>query len=72
MTKLKTITDQIDFAIAQKRVLVITIHQIVPSGAGEYDSNVAWFQSLVNYIVSKRSQGLLKTYTLPEAVARVG
>lgn len=71
-TKLKTITDQIDFAIAQKRVLVITIHQIVPSGAGEYDSNVAWFQSLVNYIVSKRSQGLLKTYTLPEAVARVG
>lgn len=70
-TKLKTITDQIDLAIAQKRTLVITIHKIVDSGAGDYDSNVAWFQSLVNYIVAKRAQGL-KTYTLPEAVARVG
>jgi peptidoglycan/xylan/chitin deacetylase (PgdA/CDA1 family) len=49
-TSLATIQQYIDQAKADKRWLVLEIHDVLPSGGDEYAVTTSYFQSLVNYV----------------------
>ncbi len=63
-TSLASIQQYIDQAKADKRWLVLEIHDVVPSGGDDYAVTNSFFQSLVNYVkqsgiqVSTLSQGM--------------
>jgi peptidoglycan/xylan/chitin deacetylase (PgdA/CDA1 family) len=54
----------IDQAFADKRWLILEIHDVLPSGGDEYAISTAFFQSVVDYIKQKG----IKTVTLQEGL----
>ncbi len=55
-TSLASIEAEVDQAVADKRWLVLEIHDVLPGGGDTYTITPAFFQSLVNYIKQSGAQ----------------
>ncbi|HVZ75929.1 MAG TPA: polysaccharide deacetylase family protein [Candidatus Paceibacterota bacterium] len=66
-TSLASLEAEIDQAVADKRLLILEIHDVLQSGGDEYAITPSFLQSLVNYI----KQSGIKVVTLNQAIGSI-